>query len=186
MQKQSEHRTWWMRHREELLEEIKNERARTDRVTLIAERHATALEDLRHGVIAEIDTDEDHPLHVYLERAAVIEAHNKLQAAYRLRDRVMRAAWHLDELHHDDRGKCKCGKQLKDCREYRILIPYRTDLGRWEHEQERRMREGKPHALPLDHPKAPKNDRWSWNGAPSLREEIDRLERPGGMPSLRR
>lgn len=179
LQMQSEHRRWWIEHRELLLTEIRDERARTSRMEDVAAGHARALDAMREGTIVDIDTNPDHPLHVYLERAAVLEATSKVTAAYRSRDRALRTIWHLEERHHESttRGTCSCGTPTRACREHQMLRPVLELLQRWEREQEARMLRGDPHGLPADHPHRPSRaDGLSWSGAPSLRDELASLD----------
>lgn len=174
LQKLKEHRDWWIEHRQLMLAEIEKERSKTAHIVKVAEDLGTALEDLRRGVIADVDSEVDHPLHVYLERAAVVEAKEQVHAAYRTRDQALRTVWHLEEAHHDDRnGRCSCGAALTSCREYQMLLPILPTLQRWEQQQEKRLSEGKPHGLPADHAKGSRRSATThWEGAPSLRDEI--------------
>lgn len=174
IQKVKEHREWWGAYRATLVAQIADREAGIERGQQAIQRLTTALADLRRGVIAEVDSDVDHPLHVYLERVAVSEANQKVDAAYRLRDRAMRTVWYMDDRHNEQlNGDCSCGLKASSCRDLRVLLPIVGELRTWESNQVQRMRQGKAHSLPAEHESGPRGG-WmpDWKGGRSLAEEI--------------
>lgn len=69
--------------------------------------------------------------------------------------------------------KCKCGKPLSACRDYKALAFFRETYYTWERRQIELMKAGKQHGLPADHPESRKvfTDRYRWHGAPPTEPE---------------
>ncbi|MEX1078545.1 MAG: hypothetical protein WED09_05505 [Homoserinimonas sp.] len=104
-----------------------------------------------------------------VEQAVVSDASRRADSAAKARDRVMGAVFRIDELHHEEGESCSCGKRVTECKEFVALGFIRDTYYRWENRQIDRLNEGKPHGLPLDHPKGKsfKGRRHEWKGLPS-------------------
>ena len=101
-----------------------------------------------------------------------VELRERLQNAYSARNRAMAAVGQVFDIHDETlSGKCKCGKPLSACRDYKALAFFRDAFGKWESQQISLLKAGKHHGLPADHPESRKvyRDRWSWKGAPAIR-----------------
>ena len=95
----------------------------------------------------------------WLAGEAVNDAHDRRDAAYRTRDRALRAIWALDRLHRAserDEHQCVCGTRMSKCREAAVLEAMTEALWRWESDQIDRLRRGLACGLPDDHPEVRK------------------------------
>lgn len=108
-----------------------------------------------------------------VEEAIVADATNRANAIAKQRDRIMGAVFRIDELHHEVAERCSCKKRLSDCAEFASLDFIRSAYYQWETRQIERMKLGKSHGLPLDHPNGgPFRGRsWEWKGLPSTRQD---------------
>jgi|SRR6187551_143438 len=91
-----------------------------------------------------------------LESTIVMEHSDKMEAAYRQRSRAFAVLWRVDRLHntYDSkvRGQCTCGTAEERCKILQILKPFATEIDSWEACEKDRLRSGKTHGLPNEHP----------------------------------
>jgi hypothetical protein len=100
-------------------------------------------------------------LQTWMQSEQVKAAASRTQGAYRLRDSAMVVLWRLDDRHRDGKsaGQCACGEPAAKCRDRALLAPYYGQLRKWEDAELARLKEGKPHGLPDDHPEVKKRSR---------------------------
>jgi hypothetical protein len=112
--------------------------------TISSDYHKAPIGDLRNALETELVTEE----------------HRKTESAYRTRSRAMTVLWRIDQLHNTIDTKpasaCKCGTPADRCSILKILSPFTDELDKWETSEKGRMRDGRPHGLPADHPDAKK------------------------------
>jgi hypothetical protein len=105
-----------------------------------------------------------------VEQQVVKDAERVQRGALRQRDRVMGVIFRVDELHHEEGDKCKCGERITVCAEFAALSVIRDDYYKWERRQIELLEAGKHHGLPLDHPRGRGISPWEWKGLPPTRE----------------
>lgn len=92
------------------------------------------------------------PVHHWVDRNELEEAHEKAERAYRSRESAWRALCEIRLLHREgEAGHCRCGERLDRCKIAQIVDRY-PGLEKWETGQVRRLRAGESHELPDGHP----------------------------------
>lgn len=127
-------------------------------------------EELLNAIAINFLDSPSPALEVLIRDAVVREVEDEARNAYRTRNRAMAAIWRMDELHSETLAdKCKCGKPLKGCRDFKELTFFRETYYSWERRQIDLMKQNKRHGLPANHPESRKRytDAWSWKGEPS-------------------
>ncbi|WP_298868460.1 hypothetical protein [uncultured Microbacterium sp.] len=119
--------------------------ALTDAIsTISSDYHKAPIGDLRNALESELVTEEQH----------------KAESAYRIRSRAMVVLWRIDRLHNTfetkSKSACKCGTPADRCEILKLLAPFVDELDKWENREKERMRSGRTHGLPADHPDAKK------------------------------
>lgn len=99
-----------------------------------------------------------------VDRAIVDKAVRRADGEAKAKDRAMGAIFRIDRLHHEDGANCSCGKRITVCEEYRSLDSIRPAYYAWQKQQLERLKLGKPHALPFDHPSALNVAYVDWKG----------------------
>lgn len=143
-------------------------------------------EELRALVVSNYEADISPKLRELLQSDAVAEATRKRDGAYAREGQALSMLLPDIEPHHrGKRGKdsrCTCGQFSLECPEWQVLEPFRDELRLWENAQLRRMREGKPHGLPMRHPEVKKQYGSHFaSDFRGLREDI--VRRYSGRPS---
>jgi hypothetical protein len=156
------HRDWWIAHDEAQFSNYAQIVADL-RAALRAEKDSLEERDSRLGVMRGLVVThfEDAPignLQKWLQDAVVVNAHAARDSAFKRRDKAMRAIWRVDHEHNDDKvaGLCKCGLKTDRCLVWKALHDQLEDLDRWDREQVARLKAGKEHGLPREHPEVMK------------------------------
>jgi hypothetical protein len=164
-------------HRDLIVSMLARHDAQLEAATRVDENREQTIRDLvakRDELVKAIATglaDTLTPqLESLIESATYRELQERADSAYFVRDRAMAAVWRVSMIHHlalD--GTCSCKKPLTACTEYTALEFFWDSFDRWQGRQVERLREGKPHGLPLDHPESQKRfTTWyDWKGRES-------------------
>jgi hypothetical protein len=120
----------------------------------LVESHHREMEHQREGFRMELLGKHAEDTRRWFESQAIADAENKRDGAYRARDAAMRVLWRLAQLHEAvDAARCRCGKPATTCPDLDVLEEEIAYLNSWERNQIERAEKGRPHGLPLDHPK---------------------------------
>lgn len=110
--------------------------------TISSEFHKAPIGDLRNA----------------LETALVTEERDRAESAFKIRSRAMVVIWRVDQFHNTIDTKstdvCKCGDRADQCQTLAAVAPFTEELDKWESRERERMRAGKTHGLPAEHPDA--------------------------------
>lgn len=137
----------------------------------------SALEEAINTISSDYHKAPIGDLRNALETELVAEEHRRAESAYRTRSRAMSVLWRIDQLHNAVNAKststCKCGVPADRCAILTALSPFTEELDNWEAREKERMRAGKTHGLPAEHPDVKKymqNPRSIWQGAGRYQE----------------
>lgn len=110
--------------------------------TISSDYHKAPIGDLRNALETELVTEEQR----------------RAESAYRTRSRALVVLWRIDQVHNTVDSKsastCKCGAPADRCEILKLLSPFTSELDKWETREKDRMRAGRSHGLPADHPDA--------------------------------
>jgi len=152
------HRDWWLEHAKGVSERnqavasgLREQVAAQQERAETAEARATALGEVIDSDYANAPLGD---LQMWVQSIIVKNAESRMRSAYRSRDSAMATLWRLDRLHRDgkSRGTCLCGKPEPSCRERKALRQVTSLIDRWEQGELERLKAGKDHGLPGDHP----------------------------------
>ncbi|TFD62122.1 hypothetical protein E3T39_03725 [Cryobacterium suzukii] len=88
-----------------------------------------------------------------LQNDLVKRAERNTELAHRQIDWAMAGIWRIEALHHDSATQqCSCGRTAGSCAESAAIDPLRRALRDWEKKNVARLRGGRRHGLPDDHP----------------------------------
>lgn len=163
------HRQWWIEYTSEavgrhnslvsgLRSQARDEREKAaDLEAKLDDLSAAVQKNYRDAPLGDLQT--------WVQSETVKAAESRMRGAYRSRDAVMVAVWQLDQLHKDGRtrGTCACGKPEAKCRDRAALTPVLTALTSWENRELERLKVGKEHGLPSDHPEVMKRSNRSYS-----------------------
>lgn len=148
---------------------------RSESRRLAAERDLAAareqLASLTATVVSELSERPKGEAKVMVDDALVMAAERRAETAAKSRDLAFAAVFRMIELHHEVGEQCSCGKRVTQCDEFALLGFIRPRYHDWEKQQIARLRQGKPHGLPLDHPQGREfsGREWEWKGIRSTR-----------------
>lgn len=101
---------------------------------------------------AELQERPERIVHENLDRQTVQDAQDERERALRSRDAAYQTLVEIRLAHREgEKGKCRCGRRLSQCRVVEILQNF-PPLERWEERQVERLRKGLQHRLPDGHP----------------------------------
>ena len=158
------HRTWWIEYTTEAVRRpnslVSGLRAEVDagklninaRDTRIAELTSLISDDYANAPLGDLQT--------WMRSEIVRRAEARAMSAYRSRDKLMVALWNLDHLHSGGKaGVCKCVKAEGKCRDLAALATVQPALVSWETGEVERLKNGRDHGLPAEHPEVRKRAR---------------------------
>lgn len=125
------------------------------------------IKDLREVIDRDYNDAPLGPLRTWVQSQAVVAAESRMSRAYRSRDTVMAGIWRLDQLHKDGKNQdtCACTKPAARCRDRAALTPLLKALTTWEDREFERLKVGKDHGLPNDHPEVMKRAHRGYSSA---------------------
>jgi len=111
--------------------------------------------DLRTAIRDGLGSMPAETMSAYFETDAVAEAVEKRDAAYRARGYTMATLWLIDRDHHatsERNTRCSCGNSTCNIAKIMVDADEVRPLRKWETQQIERLRSGRPHSLPSEHP----------------------------------
>ncbi len=134
------------------------------------ERHAAEItslnekvSDLEGALQADLATRPVESIAKWFEGTKIAEAEERLDRSRKFIARLFGVLWNVDGAHNRDEGhddRCWCGLPEAKCRTLAALDPIRNALYKWEAEEVQRIRNGKRHDLPDEHPEVLKHEPW--------------------------
>jgi hypothetical protein len=162
------HRLWWHQYTTQAVanhrDRVRGLRSQVEQLSSDLADREWKLTELTDVVERDYESAPLGPLQSWLSTEIVKAAEARTATAYRSRDRHMATLWRLDNRHRDGKqaGTCACGQPAAKCRDRELLDASRDDLYRWENRELERLKDGKRHGLPDEHPEVRKRSR-SWS-----------------------
>lgn len=163
------HRQWWLEYTSEAVHRHNSLVSGLRRQVQDAQGTAADLEgklaDLNAVVIRDYRDAPLGDLQTWIQSEAVKAAESRVRGAYKSRDYMMASIWRLDQLHKNGRtrGTCACGKPEGKCPDRAALTPVLNALTTWENRELDRLKVGKDHGLPAEHPKVMERSKRSYS-----------------------
>lgn len=157
------HRTWWLAYTTEAADRfnlvVANYKKAVREKDALATDVQAKLSELTDLVDADYQNAPIGELQTWMQSLAVKAAENRVRSAFRTRDAAMAKVWKLDDLHKEGKSRalCFCGKPEAKCKDREELVDIQNNLVRWESQQIERLKNGKEHGLPREHPEVMKN-----------------------------
>lgn len=166
-----EHTKWWVEDVTELKESHRAVVAAADdrrkREVGSLEAKVSALNeqvsDLEGAMLRELESRPVESIALWFEQTKIAEADERTTRARGYIKHLYRVLWHVAEAHHvadGDRDSCSCGLGCDDCQTLAALNPIQSSLNKWEIDELQRMKDGRQHSLPHDHPEVTRHEPW--------------------------
>jgi hypothetical protein len=118
--------------------------------------------DFRGALSSELNSRPVESLAAWFEQTNIAEAEARTERAHGFIGHLFRVLWAIDQLHAPgpDEDTCIC-PDARTCGVLAAMAPVRGRLYQWESKQVTRLREGRPHSLPDEHPQVRRGQPWA-------------------------